>query len=138
DKLSLKTLEYPEGSGQVDKDAKGEPTGVQRELPVFLAMNRVWSQVPPELRRQAMASFLDAASRFGITTVGTPLAVGADLETAEALLKDHELPIRVVAQALGPNAEARQALDSYAKKAPSSDQVQVGPPVYQVDGSMFS
>src|SRR5262245_33126448 len=46
EKLSLKTLAYPEGSGQVDKDPKGEPTGVLREVPVFLAMNGVWNQVP--------------------------------------------------------------------------------------------
>jgi len=140
EKLALKTLEFPEGSGQIERDAKGEPTGVLREMPVFLAMNRLWGQISPELRRQATASFMDAAGRFGITTVATPLALAADLQTAEDLLKDGELPIRVVAQALGANEEARAALESYARerKSPNADRLQVGPPIYPVDGSMLS
>src|SRR5262249_11691010 len=120
--------------------SKGEPTGILRELPVFLAMNRVWSQIPYETRRQATASFVDAASRFGITTVGSLLAVPADLEVAEDLLKNDELPIRIVVEALGPNVEARQALESYARdgKSPNAERLQVGPAVYPLDGSMLS
>src|SRR5262249_50726514 len=140
ERLDLKTLSYAEGSGQVERNSKGEPTGILRELPVFLAMNRVWSQIPYETRRQATASFVDAASRFGITTVGSLLAVPADLEVAEDLLKNDELPIRIVVEALGPNVEARQALESYARdgKSPNAERLQVGPAVYPLDGSMLS
>jgi predicted amidohydrolase YtcJ len=140
DALALKTMEFLPAEGEAEKDSQGQPTGVLREVPVFLAMNKVWGQLPAETRRQATVSFLDAAARFGITTVGTPLATLADLETAESLLKDREMQVRVVAEALGPNKEARNALDAYSreKKSPDADRLQVGPPMYPLDGTLIS
>ncbi len=100
----------------------------------------MWGRAAYGTRPQATASFVDAASRFGITTVGTLLAVPADLEVAEDLLKNDELPIRMVVEALGPNVEARKALETYARegKSPNVDRLRIGPPTYPLDGSMLS
>src|SRR5262245_5800024 len=137
--LDLKTAAKNWGA-DVGLDAKGDPTGLVREGPVFRVMNRVWEQVPERTRHDSMQVFLDAATRSGITTVGVPLAVPADLATAETLIKAGEMPAHMVFGAYGANEEARQALDAYARdqRSPDPDRLSIGPPLYFLDGTPFA
>ena len=137
DLVGLKDMDYPRGSGEVGLDAQRRPTGLVRETPAFLVMNRVWGLLPETARRAATVRFFETASRFGITTVGSTLAVPADLLMDEGLLKLGEMPVRVVAGAFGPNEEARRALEDYRSKgrSPDRDRLMVGPALYPLDGS---
>ena len=137
ERVGLKGLQFPDGSGDVDRDASGEPTGLVREAPVFLVMNKVWESLPDTVRRAATAQFVNAATRFGLTTAGFSLALPVDAQDAEALLKEGDLSLRAVLQPLGLNQEASRALGAYAheKKSPDPDQILVGPEVRMLDGT---
>ncbi|HYV86265.1 MAG TPA: amidohydrolase family protein [Patescibacteria group bacterium] len=137
ERLGLKGLQFPDGSGDVDLDATGEPTGLVREAPVFLVMNKVWESLPDAVRRAATAQFVNAATRFGLTTAGFTLASPVDAQDAEALLKEGDLSLRAVLQPLSVNLEASRALGAYAhdKKSPDPDQILVGPEVRMLDGT---
>jgi len=137
ERVGLKGLQFPEGSGDVDLDPSGEPTGLVREAPVFLVMNKVWESLPDSVRRAATAQFINAATRFGLTTAGFSLASPVDAQDAEALLKEGDLSLRAVLQPLAVNQEASRALDAYAKdkKSPDPDQILVGPEVSMLDGT---
>src|SRR5262249_23113298 len=113
ERVGLRGLQFPEESGDVDADASGEPTGLVRETPVFLVMNRVWESLPEQVRRAATAQFMNAATRFGVTTAGLTLASPVDVKDAEALLKDGDLSVRTVLQPLGLNQDASRALAAY-------------------------
>src|SRR5678815_236564 len=106
---------------------EAEPNGLVREGAVFLLMNRVWSLQPDAVRRDATERFGQAASRFGITTVGSPMMVPADLQTAEAMIAEGRMPVRLVAGALGANAPARTAFAEYndARKSPEPERVSI-------------
>jgi predicted amidohydrolase YtcJ len=118
---------------------EAEPNGLVREGAVFLLMNRVWSLQPDAVRRDATERFGQAASRFGITTVGSPMMVPADLQTAEAMIAEGRMPVRLVAGALGANAPARTAFAEYndARKSPDPERLSIGPTMYQLDGSLL-
>ncbi len=137
EKLALKTLPFPPGSGEVALDVQGQPSGLVRETPVFVVMNRVWELLPEGVRQEATARFFETASRFGITSVGEPLATPADLKTAETLLAKGDMPVRLVAGPFGPNEDARRALQAYreAGRSPDPDRLLIGPPLYSLDGT---
>jgi predicted amidohydrolase YtcJ len=135
DALGLKTMACPEGSGEIEKD-NGEPTGMLREAPVFLVMNKVWELLPEQVRREATQAFITSANRFGLTTAGMPMAVPSDLAAAEALLKSGDLSVRTVLQPFGLNTEATAALASYGRDPKTdSDRLMVGPAVQIMDGT---
>jgi predicted amidohydrolase YtcJ len=136
DALGLKTMAVPEGSGEIEKDS-GEPTGMLREAPVFLVMNRVWDLLPEQVRREATQAFITSANRFGLTTAGVPMASPSDAAAGEALLKSGDLSVRTVLQPFGLNADASAALAAYGhdRKSPDPDRLMVGPAVQIVDGT---
>jgi len=135
--VGLKDLKFPEESGEVERDASGEPTGFLREAPVFLVMNAIWERLPDQARRDATAAFNAAAGRFGLTTAGIPLAGPADAAAAEALLKQGDLSVRTVLQPFALNRGASQALEAYGRdgKSPDPDRILIGPAIQVIDGT---
>jgi predicted amidohydrolase YtcJ len=136
DAIGLKTMASPDGSGEIEKD-NGEPTGLLREAPVVLAMNKVWDLLPEGTRRDATQAFVTAANRFGLTTAGVPMASSSDVTAGEALLKSGDLSVRTVLQPFGLNTEAAIALAAYGRdrKSPDPDRLLIGPAVQIVDGT---
>ena len=120
-------------------DAQGAPTGLLREGSVLLLLNKVWALQPETARRDAMQRFEETAVRFGITTVGSPMMVPADLLTAESLISEGRMPVRLVAGALAANTDARAAFDDYraAGKSPNADRLSIGRSLYQLDGTVL-
>ena len=91
--ITAKTPNPP--GGIIERDAKGEPTGVFREA----GANMVRSKVPPATPEQnvkALKWALDKMLSYGITSL-TDAAVGIDnMEAYDELSKDGELKQRVV------------------------------------------
>ncbi len=137
--VGLQGVAVPEGSGEIVRDARGRPSGLVREVPVFLVLNRIWALLPEEVRRDATVRFLDAAGRFGITTIGDPLMVPADLALDESLLRDKALPVRIVAGTLREDAASNAAFDDYrkGKRSPDPERLSVGPSLQILDGSLL-
>jgi predicted amidohydrolase YtcJ len=136
DALGLKTMAYADGSGEIEKD-NGEPTGLLREGPVFLVMNKVWDLLPEQVRREATQAFITSANRFGLTTAGVPMASASDIAADEALLKSGDLSVRTVLQPFGLNTDASATLAAYGRdrKSPDPDRLLIGTPVQIVDGT---
>ena len=83
----------PEG-GHIDRDAKGETTGVLREDP---AEELVWKHIPPPshaLRTRAVALALADAAANGVTSVQDN-SDWQDFLVYEELERDGKLPVRV-------------------------------------------
>lgn len=121
-------------------DSQGAPTGLVRESAVLLLMNRVWGLQSENVRRDATQRFQETAARFGITTVGSPMMVPEDLKTAETLISEGRMPVRLVASALGANEIAHAAFTEYrdARKSPDPDRLAIGPALYELDGTLIS
>lgn len=81
--------------GQIDRDERGEPTGLLRET----AMGLVRSLVPRPTRSQIKNHLQAAGARFlayGITSVGeAAIRTSDELAAYQELARDGELPVRV-------------------------------------------
>ncbi|HEV2141533.1 MAG TPA: amidohydrolase [Candidatus Dormibacteraeota bacterium] len=88
-----RTTEHPPG-GTIDRDDRGEPTGILRETAMLLA----WRHVPPpsdaELDR-AMARVLAELARMGLTGVHS-MDSAPGLASLQRLAHREPLPLRVV------------------------------------------
>lgn len=99
--------------GRILRDASGNPTGVL----IDRAQSLVAGKIPPVSAAQIRERLARAArecARFGLTTVhdaGTSVEV---IEQYRALIKDHQLPIRVYAMVGGDGALWRE----YLKRGP--------------------
>jgi len=79
--------------GKIDRDARGEPTGVVRET----ALDLVYSKVPapsPQERRHALELAMYDAIAHGITSV-QDYSAWDDFLIFEDMEQEHKLPIRV-------------------------------------------
>ena len=79
--------------GEIDRDAKGEPTGILRET----AMQLVFSKVPPPTaaqRRRALELALEDAARSGITSA-QDFSDWEDFLTFEQMEKEGKLTLRI-------------------------------------------
>ncbi|HKW75468.1 MAG TPA: amidohydrolase [Terriglobales bacterium] len=79
--------------GKIDRDAKGEPTGILRET----AMQLVFSKVPPPTpaqRRRALELALEDAARSGITSA-QDFSDWDDFLTFEQMEKEGKLTLRI-------------------------------------------
>ncbi len=98
-------------AGTIDRDAKGEPTGVLKESAQLL----VRSLIPPYTHEQERNGLLRIMSDFnkeGMTAVKNPGIVPADWDLYRELLGEHKLTVRIFALWLGGTTvnTAREAL----------------------------
>jgi predicted amidohydrolase YtcJ len=89
-----RTTPDPEG-GQIDRDERGEPTGLLRET----AMHLVHEQIPRSTRAESKDALRAAGERFlafGITSVGEArIRTSDEFAAYQELLAAGELPVRV-------------------------------------------
>ena len=89
--ITMQTAD-PHG-GKIDRDEKGEPTGILRET----AMNLVFAKIPPpttEQRRRAAELALEDAARWGITSAQDN-SEWQDFLVYEQLEKEGKLTLRI-------------------------------------------
>lgn len=83
----------PPGSG-IDLDARGEPTGILRERPARMLVERHIPTPTPEARVPALRSVLAEAAAHGITSV-QDYSVDDDVAALALFHADGELPVRI-------------------------------------------
>ncbi|HET9184228.1 MAG TPA: amidohydrolase family protein [Candidatus Angelobacter sp.] len=82
----------PQG-GKIDRDEKGEPTGILRETAMGLVQSKIPPPSPPQ-RRKALELAIDDAIRSGITSV-QDFSTWDDFLVYEQMEKEGKLPIRI-------------------------------------------
>ena len=97
--------------GKIERDAKGEPTGIL----IDHAQGLVSRVIPPtsdeENKRRTLLAARECA-RLGITTVHDAGIDGQDLASYRALIKENKLPVRVYAMIGGEGKLWREYLNS--------------------------
>ncbi len=131
----LQPLEYPAGSGEVPRDAKGQPRGLLLETPQFIASLKVLAQMPYERVARAFERFQKAALAAGLTTIADIITDPGVLGIYQRLLREGRLRLRLFASPYGPldchaaMAEQLRAADQDATR------LGLGPEKYLLDGT---
>jgi hypothetical protein len=80
-------------AGKIDRDEKGEPTGIVRETAVDLVYDKVPSPSHEE-RRHALELAINDAAAHGVTSA-QDYSTWDDFLVLEEMEREHELPIRI-------------------------------------------
>src|SRR5215470_5954927 len=129
-KLTAET-KNPE-AGVIDRDARGNPTGVLKEDP---AMNLVFKLIPPythEQRRNGLLRMMADFNKEGMTAAKDPGIDPDQWKLYEELLSEKKFSVRIFALIMGG-----RTMDS-ARAAFAQLQTQPKPPQSLADGMLFS
>jgi predicted amidohydrolase YtcJ len=121
--------------GKIDRDEKGEPTGILRET----AMGTVFTKIPPPSaaqRRRAAELALQDAARWGITSAQDN-SEWDDFLTYEQLEKEGKLTLRI-SEWLPFDAPAEQLLKMRQHHSPEDPMLHTGMLKGFMDGSLGS
>ena len=120
--------------GKIIRDAKGVPTGVFLDRAQGLLSGKIPPPSPAQIRERLKRAGLECA-RLGITTVHDAGISAPVLEQYRALIKDHQLPVRVYAMIGGDGALWQE----YLKRGPEiGEQLTVRSIKLVADGALGS
>jgi len=120
--------------GKVLRDASGQLTGVLIDRAQELVTRKIPPPTPQQVRERLRRAALECA-RLGITTVHDAGIGPAELEEYRALIREHELPVRVYAMIGGEGDLWRE----YLKRGPEiGDRLTVRSIKLYADGALGS